>query len=139
MNRNLDEITKQMTPNKQFITEYLELLIGKKSRYKYNVHWHYIDDEPQYHLWLNGAEFVKKYAGQIYVSAERDPYTSFQTSKDQVKMVFANDYRMKQLYQEGVIGRIDWQYDDTLSPEEKLEYSMGKKQDRWEWEDDESN
>ena len=135
MNRNLDEITKQMTPNKQFITEYLELLIGKKSEYKYNVHWHYIDDEPQYHLWLNGAEFVKKYAGQIFVSAERGPYTTFQTSKDQVKMVFANDYRMKQLYQEGVIGKIDWPYDDTLSPEEKLEYGTGNKQDRWEWED----
>lgn len=136
MNRNLDEITKQMTPNKQFITEYLELLIGKKSRYKYNVHWHYIDDEPQYHLWLNGEKFVKKYAGQIFVSAERGPYNSLQISKDQVRMVFANDYRMKQLYQEGVIGKIDWQYDDTLSPEEKLEYSTGKKQNKWEWEDD---
>lgn len=138
MNRNLDEITKQMMPNKQFITEYLELLIGKKSEYKYNVHWHYIDDEPQYHLWLNGAEFVKKYAGQIFVSAERGPYNSLQISKDQVKMVFANDYRMKQLYQEGVIGKIDWQYDDTLSPEEKLEYGTGKKADKWEWEDGES-
>ena len=136
MNRNLDEITKQMKPNKQFITEYLELLIGKKSRYMYNVHWHYIDEEPYYHKWLNGEEFVKKYAGQIYVSAERGPYTDTQISKDQVKMVFANDYRMKQLYQEGVVNKIDWLYDDTLSPEEKLKYGTGENQNKWEWPDE---
>lgn len=135
MNKNLDEITQQMKPNAQFITEYLELLIGKKSEYKYNVSWHYIDNKSQYHLHLNGAEFVKKYTGQIYVSAERGPYTKTQISKDQVKMVFANDYRMKQLYREGVIGKIDWQYNNTLSTEEKLEYCIGKKTDKLELED----
>jgi len=136
MNKNLDEITQQMKPNKQFIDEYLELLIGKKSEYKYNVSWHYIDDEPQYHTWLNGEEFVKKYAGQIYVSAERGPYTVQQISKDQVKIVFANDYRMKQLYQEGVIGKIDWLYDETLTSEEKQKYATGEIQNKWEWFDE---
>ena len=70
------------------------------------------------------------------METERGPYTVQQISKDQVKIVFANDYRMKQLYQEGVIGKIDWLYDETLTSEEKQKYATGEIQNKWEWFDE---
>lgn len=54
---------------------------------------------------------------------------------DSVDIIFANDHRMKMLYQRDEIGKIDWLYDDSLSKEEKLEYATGKRTDVYEWAD----
>lgn len=133
MNKNLDEITQQMKPSKQFIDEYLSLKYGMKSEYKYFVRWYLVDDTFKL---LHSQEFVDKYKGQICVYLERPPYNKRSMCTDTATVIFANDYRMKQLYQEGVIGKIDWLYDETLTTEEKQKYATGEIQNKWEWPDE---
>lgn len=128
----IDDTAMQIKPDKHFIDEYLSLKYGQKSQYKYFCHW-YIVDEAYKNMW--GDAFINKYKGQICVRLSRAPYTKTCVSMDSVNIIFANDHRMKKLYQCGEIGKIDWLYDDSLSKEEKLEYATGKRTDVHEWAD----
>lgn len=128
----IDDTAMQIKPDKHFIDEYLSLKYGQKSQYKYFCQWYIVDEA---HKNLLGDAFINKYKGQICVRLCRAPYTKTGVSMDSVNIIFANDHRMKKLYQCGEIGKIDWLYDDSLSKEEKLEYATGKRTDVHEWVD----
>lgn len=128
----IDDTAIQIKPDKPFIDEYLTLKYGQKSQYNYFWQWYIVDDAYK-HMW--GDDFINKYKGQICVRLSRAPYAKTGVSMDSVDIIFANDHRMKMLYQRGEIGKIDWLYDDSLSKEEKLEYATGKRTDVHEWAD----
>jgi len=135
MKYEIDELIMQIKPDEHFINEYLTLKFGSKSQYNYFFNWRIVDPESNYFKTMHGEAFCKKYAGNIYVRLERGPYTYNSVAKDTVELVFTNDHRMKKLYQYGEIGKIEWFYDETLTPEEKQEYATGEKPLEWEWEE----
>lgn len=134
MKYELDELIMQIKPDEHFIEEYLTLKFGSKSQYNYFFNWRIVDPESNYFKTMHGEAFSKKYAGNIYVRLERGLYTYNSVAKDTVELVFTNDYCMKKLYQYGEIGKVEWFYDETLTPEEKQEYATGEKPLEWEWE-----
>lgn len=136
MKYEFDELIMQIKPDEHFIDEYLTLKFGSKSQYNYFFNWRIVDLESNYFKTMHGEAFCKKYAGNIFVKLYRGPYTDNYIAKDTVELVFTNDHRMKRLYQYGEIGKVEWFYDETFTPEEKLEYATGKKTLTWEWEDD---
>jgi len=111
----VDDVVKYITPDKYFIDEYLALKYGQKSAYKYNISWHIIELIDNHVRNIHGIAFNNKYVAQIYVMMSRGPYLNTYMPKDTVTLVLTNDYCMQTLYQSGEIGKIDWQYNDSLT------------------------